>query len=149
LAIIELQRQVVELLINVHDGKVIGSGLLIHLFASGESLDCREKARRWRACGGRWEGNKGKASIAALNLLVNAGIPTRTISTYAIHHDKYIVADERHVQNGSFNYSQAASKANSENVLVVWHNPELAASFLRHWNNRFEQGVGYQSTYWT
>jgi phosphatidylserine/phosphatidylglycerophosphate/cardiolipin synthase-like enzyme len=78
---------------------------------------------------------------------VNAGIPTRTISTYAIHHDKYIVADERHVQNGSFNYSQAASKANSENVLVVWHNPELAASFLRHWNNRFEQGVGYQSTY--
>jgi phosphatidylserine/phosphatidylglycerophosphate/cardiolipin synthase-like enzyme len=93
------------------------------------------------------KGNKGKASIAALNLLVKAGIPTRTISTYAIHHDKYIVADERHVQNGSFNYSQAAAKSNSENVLVVWNNPDLAASFLRHWKNRFEQGVNYQSTY--
>jgi phosphatidylserine/phosphatidylglycerophosphate/cardiolipin synthase-like enzyme len=93
------------------------------------------------------KGNNGKASIAALNLLVNVGIPTRTISTYAIHHDKYIVADERHVQNGSFNYSQAANKANSENVLVVWNNPELAASFLKHWKNRFEQGIDYQSTY--
>ncbi|WP_136415898.1 phospholipase D-like domain-containing protein [Herbaspirillum sp. ST 5-3] len=55
------------------------------------------------------KGNKGKSSIAALNLLVNAGIPTRSISTYAIYPDKYIISDERHVQNGSFNYSQAAA----------------------------------------
>lgn len=51
------------------------------------------------------KGNKSRSSLAALNLVVNAGIPTRTLSTYAIHHDKYIVSDERHVQNGSFNYS--------------------------------------------
>lgn len=93
------------------------------------------------------KGNKGKSSIAALNLLVNAGIPTRTIAVYAIHHDKYIVADERHVQNGSFNYSQAAAKSNSENVLVVWNNPELAASFLKHWENRWEKGEDFKSTY--
>jgi phosphatidylserine/phosphatidylglycerophosphate/cardiolipin synthase-like enzyme len=65
------------------------------------------------------KGNKGKSNIAALNLLVNADIPTRTIATYAIHPDKYLVSDERHLQNGSFNYSQAAAKSNSENVLVV------------------------------
>jgi phosphatidylserine/phosphatidylglycerophosphate/cardiolipin synthase-like enzyme len=93
------------------------------------------------------KGNKGKASIAALNLLVNADIPTRTIATYAIHHDKYIVSDDKHLQNGSFNYSQAAAKSNSENVLVVWNNPELAASFLKHWQSRWEQGVDYKSTY--
>lgn len=93
------------------------------------------------------KGNKGKANIAALNLLVNADIPTRTISSYAIHHDKYIVSDESHLQNGSFNYSQAAAKSNSENVLVVWNNPQLAASFLRHWESRWEQGADYQSMY--
>lgn len=93
------------------------------------------------------KGNKGKSSIAALNLLVNAGIPTRTISTYAIHHDKYIISDERHIQNGSFNYSQAATKSNSENVLVIWNNPELAASYLRHWEDRFAQGADYKSSY--
>jgi phosphatidylserine/phosphatidylglycerophosphate/cardiolipin synthase-like enzyme len=65
------------------------------------------------------KGNKGKSNVAALNLLLNADIPTRIISTYAIHHDKYIVSDEKHVQNGSFNYSQAAAKSNSENVVVM------------------------------
>lgn len=93
------------------------------------------------------KGNKSKSSLAALNLVVNAGIPTRTISTYAIHHDKYIVSDERHVQNGSFNYSQAAAKSNSENVVVTWNNPELAKSFLKHWESRWEQGVDYRSAY--
>ncbi|WP_112991754.1 phospholipase D family protein [Herminiimonas fonticola] len=92
-------------------------------------------------------GNKGKASIAALNLLVNGSIPTRTISSYAIHHDKYIVPDEQHVQNGSFNYSQAAAKYNSENVLVVWNNPVLAASFQNHWQTRWVQGRNFRSAY--
>jgi phosphatidylserine/phosphatidylglycerophosphate/cardiolipin synthase-like enzyme len=92
-------------------------------------------------------GNKGKSSIAALNLLVNAAIPTRTIATYTIHHDKFIISDQRHLQNGSFNYSQAAAKSNSENVLVVWNNPELAVSFLEHWQSRWDQGVEFKSTY--
>lgn len=33
------------------------------------------------------KGNRAKSSQQALNLLVNAGIPTRTIDVYAIHHD--------------------------------------------------------------
>ena len=45
-------------------------------------------------------GNHGKASVAAMNLIVGAGIPTRVISVYAIHHDKYIVIDERHTESG-------------------------------------------------
>lgn len=93
------------------------------------------------------KGNKGKASIAALNLLVNGSIPTRTISSYAIHHDKYIVSDEQHVQNGSFNYSQAAAKSNSENVLVVWNNPDLATTFQHHWQTRWLQGKNFRSAY--
>ncbi len=92
-------------------------------------------------------GNRSKASQEALNLLVNASIPTRTISTYAIHHDKYMVIDSRHVETGSFNYSMAAAEKNSENVLVVWNNQDLASQYLEHWSNRFEQGVDYQSRY--
>ncbi|MGZ3237313.1 MAG: phospholipase D family nuclease, partial [Burkholderiaceae bacterium] len=91
-------------------------------------------------------GNRAKKSLAALNLLVNAGIPTRTISNYAIHHDKYIVSDDRHVQTGSFNYSQAAAISNSENVLVLWNKPDIAASYLQHWQNRYDQGVDFTST---
>ncbi|WP_076592212.1 phospholipase D family nuclease [Herminiimonas arsenitoxidans] len=93
------------------------------------------------------QGNKGKANIAALNLLVNGGIPTRTVSAYAIHHDKYIIADNRHVQTGSFNYSQAAAKSNSENVIVVWNNQELATSYSKHWLSRWNQGKTFRSSY--
>ena len=92
-------------------------------------------------------GNHSKASIAALNLLVNTGIPARTISAYAIHHDKYIVSDESNVQTGSFNYSKAAAKSNSENVIVIWNNKDLAASYLRHWQSRYDKGVEFISTY--
>lgn len=85
----------------------------------------------------------GKSRIA-LNLLANAGIAVRTISTYSIHHDKFIIADEMHVETGSFNYSISAAKYNSENVLVVWNNPQVAASYLKHWKSRYEQGVDYK-----
>ena len=92
-------------------------------------------------------GNRSKASLAALNLLANAGIPTRTISRYAIHHDKYMVVDKMTVQTGSFNYSKAAAKSNSENVVVIWNNPDLALTYLKHWQDRFDQGRPYQPTY--
>ena len=93
------------------------------------------------------KGNKSKASRAAMNLVTNAGIPLRTISTYPIHHDKYIVVDDMHVETGSFNYSQAAARRNSENVIVVWNNSDLAASYLNHWQSRWNQGVEWRPEY--
>ncbi|MEA5097988.1 MAG: phospholipase D family protein [Burkholderiaceae bacterium] len=93
------------------------------------------------------KGNRSKSSVAALNLLVNAGIPTKTISAFAIHHDKFIVSDGKHVQTGSFNYSQAAAHKNSENVIVLWNNRDIASTYLRHWQSRFDRGLDFRSTY--
>lgn len=92
-------------------------------------------------------GNRGKANHAVLNLLVNADIPTRTVSNFAIHHDKYIISDERNLQTGSFNYSAAAAKSNSENVIVVWNQSELASAYQRHWNSRWIKATDYSSQY--
>ncbi|SMG61541.1 phospholipase D family nuclease [Paraburkholderia susongensis] len=93
------------------------------------------------------KGNRTKASLQALNLLVNAGVPTRTTDRYAIHHDKYLVVDGRHVETGSFNFSASAATRNSENVLIVWNNPALAGRYLQHWQSRFDQGRDYRSSY--
>ena len=93
------------------------------------------------------KGNRGKANIAAMNLIVGAGIPTKVISAYAIHHDKYILVDGKHTETGSFNYSQAAAKSNSENVLVVWNNEDVAAQYADHWNDRWRQGVTVEASY--
>ena len=92
-------------------------------------------------------GNRSPSSIAALNLLVNAGIPTRTNARYAILHDKYVIVDGRHLQTGSFNFSKAAASRNSENVIVVWNNPKVASQYLDHWQRRWQQGAAYQSSY--
>jgi phosphatidylserine/phosphatidylglycerophosphate/cardiolipin synthase-like enzyme len=72
-------------------------------------------------------GERNKASRAAMNLLVSAGIPVRTVDAYKILHDKVIIADGRNTEVGSFNFSRAADRANSENVLVVWDDPAVAA----------------------
>lgn len=92
-------------------------------------------------------GNTSKSSQQALNLLVNAGIPTRTISAYAIHHDKYIVVDALHVETGSFNYSASASSRNSENVIVLWNAPNIASQYTEKWKQRWAQGQPYYSAY--
>ena len=91
--------------------------------------------------------SRSNAPREALNLLVNAGIPTRTVSAYAIHHDKYIVVDGLHVETGSFNFSTAAARRNSENVIVVWNNPAVARQYIAHWQSRWAQGQPYRSTY--
>ncbi|EAP7307817.1 phospholipase D family protein [Salmonella enterica] len=97
-----------------------------------------------------WKANTGKsnnASRAAMNLLAGVGIPVRTVSAYKILHDKVIVSDGRHTEVGSFNFSRAADRSNSENVLVVWDDPVTAQKYLNHWTSRWSQGTDWKQTY--
>lgn len=93
------------------------------------------------------KGNRGQASVAAMNLISGAGIPLRVVSAYAIHHDKYIVVDGKHTETGSFNFSQAAARSNSENVVVIWDNPVVAGRYLSHWESRWRQGIEVEGKY--
>lgn len=92
------------------------------------------------------EDRSGKAR-AALSALVNAGCDVRTVSVYPIHHDKVIVIDADTVELGSFNYSDAAAHKNSENVLVNWHNPQLAKVYLAHFARNYRQSHPYETRY--
>jgi phosphatidylserine/phosphatidylglycerophosphate/cardiolipin synthase-like enzyme len=91
--------------------------------------------------------NDGRASHAAMNALLNGGVELRTIDRYKLQHDKVTITDGRTVETGSFNYTSSAERANSENAVVIWNFPDVAASFLSHWQNRWDQGQPYQSTY--
>ncbi|MDR6299300.1 phospholipase D family nuclease [Pantoea dispersa] len=93
------------------------------------------------------KGNRSKASQAALNVLVNAGIPLRTNGQYKIMHDKVIVTDGQNVETGSFNYTRSAAESNSENALVVRGVPALAQTYLAHWQSRWDGGKDWQSSY--
>jgi phosphatidylserine/phosphatidylglycerophosphate/cardiolipin synthase-like enzyme len=92
------------------------------------------------------EDKSGKAR-AALGALAAAGVPIRTVSAFAIAHDKVLVIDSRTVQTGSFNYTSAAAKRNSENVIVEWDNSQLAAHFLRHWQRNWDLGHSWREPF--
>ncbi|WP_242912225.1 phospholipase D-like domain-containing protein [Klebsiella variicola] len=63
---------------------------------------------------------KSHGSIySALTFLANHQVEVRLNDRYAIMHNKVMIADNRHVKTGSFNYSAAANKSNAENVLVI------------------------------
>ena len=91
--------------------------------------------------------NRSDASHAAMNLVVNAGIDLRVTDRYKIHHDKYIVVDGVHTETGSYNYTNAAAKSNSENVIVVWNDSGVAKSYLNHWQSRWNTGWAWTSSY--
>lgn len=93
------------------------------------------------------KGNRSKASQAAMNVVVNAGIPLRTNGQYKIMHDKVIITDGQNVELGSFNYSRSAAESNSENALVVREVPALAQTYLAHWQSRWEGGTDWHSSY--
>lgn len=80
----------------------------------------------------------------ALDTLVQAGATARTNNRYRIHHDKFIVVDNRDLQTGSYNYAVSANR-NSENVLIIRSDLALAAKYLAHWESRFREGAPYAS----
>lgn len=83
---------------------------------------------------------KNAAGKAALSTLVTAGIAVRIVDKYRILHDKVIIADKKHVELGSFNYSKSAATSNSENAMILWFAPEVATTYLQHWQSRWDAG---------
>lgn len=82
------------------------------------------------------EGGKGSHAVSAL---ITAGVQARHISKYTIFHHKFIIADSKTVETGSFNFSKAAAERNAENVIVVWNDSILAKSYLEKWNQYWEE----------
>ena len=79
----------------------------------------------------------------ALAQLVRSDIAVRTNANYRIHHDKFMVVDDRHVETGSYNFSPSANK-NSENVLIICNSPQLAARYVDHWGKRFAEAADFR-----
>ena len=82
------------------------------------------------------EDQSGRAR-QALTDLARAGCDVRVIDAFALQHDKLLIVDSRTTELGSFNYTGAADRRNSETMLVVWDNPELARRSLEHFARNY------------
>ena len=84
---------------------------------------------------------KDNHSVTAF--LIVAKIPLRVDIVHALQHDKYMVIDGKTVETGSFNYTAAAEQHNSENVIVLWDDPALAAAYGENWKSLWDQAETY------
>lgn len=82
---------------------------------------------------------------AAMQSLVNAGLPVFTDADHSAAHNKVIVIDQNANQptliTGSFNFTFAAQYRNAENVLVLRGNPDLTRAFFDNWQQHREHAV--------
>lgn len=90
--------------------------------------------------------SKKKKKNTALTELSAAGIPVQVVKAFKIQHSKYIVVDEKVVETGSFNYSRAAAKSNSENVVVISDQPDFVGKYSRNWSEVTALGSPYHGS---
>jgi phosphatidylserine/phosphatidylglycerophosphate/cardiolipin synthase-like enzyme len=93
-------------------------------------------------------GDKSQATAryTAATLLANQGVPVRVDYQYAIMHDEFLVVDGSTVEDGSFNFTQAAEKSNAENVLVL-HDASVAAKYGQEWERLWAESEPLRGRY--
>lgn len=67
----------------------------------------------------------------------NNNISTKIDSDFQIAHSKVMIIDNSTIITGSFNFTKSAEKNNSENVLVIRGNKELAKLYIEDWEWRW------------
>jgi phosphatidylserine/phosphatidylglycerophosphate/cardiolipin synthase-like enzyme len=75
------------------------------------------------------------ASGSGAEFVARAGIPVFIDYRPAIAHNKVIVIDRHIVVTGSYNFTAAAERINTENVTII-DLSEVANRFLSNWESR-------------
>ena len=79
--------------------------------------------------------NMSKKGYSKLMDLKEAGINISLDIVPGIAHNKVMIIDEKKVITGSFNFTEAADKRNSENVIII-EDKETVKQYLNNWYNR-------------
>jgi phosphatidylserine/phosphatidylglycerophosphate/cardiolipin synthase-like enzyme len=89
-------------------------------------------------------GQISKTTHSVVPLLVAEKVPLRVDTIHALQHDKYMIIDGKTVETGSFNYTASAERRNSENVIVLWDTPALAAAYTENWQTLWDDAEPYR-----
>ena len=78
--------------------------------------------------------NDGRSAKDILSL---SRLPFRFDAPNGIAHSKVMIIDAAKVISGSYNFSAAAYKRNTENLLII-HNPTLAKEYIQNWQDGWD-----------
>jgi phosphatidylserine/phosphatidylglycerophosphate/cardiolipin synthase-like enzyme len=68
--------------------------------------------------------------------LATAGIPVKIDHRPAIAHCKIIIIDGKTTLTGSYNWTDGAENRNSENLVIIEDQPEVATVYKKNWDTR-------------
>jgi len=74
---------------------------------------------------------------SAKGILLRQNIPLRFDAPDGIAHNKVMIIDGEKVISGSYNFSTAAYRKNTENLLLI-HNLVLAQNYIQNWQSRWQ-----------
>lgn len=74
---------------------------------------------------------------SAKDIVIQNSLPLRFDSPLGIAHNKVMILDRSIILSGSYNFSAAAYKRNTENLLIL-HSPDLAKEYIQNWQKRWE-----------
>lgn len=104
----------------------------------------KESARALAAAAGRGvmvkvllDRSNRKDERSAKSILLDQKIPLRFDAPNGIAHNKIMIIDAAKVISGSYNFSAAAYKRNTENLLII-HNAPLAKDYIQNWQGRWD-----------
>lgn len=75
--------------------------------------------------------------------LAAAGLPIKIDHRPAIAHCKIIIIDEKTTLTGSYNWTDGAEERNSENLVIIENQPEVAAVYKKNWDARWAVSKTY------
>lgn len=85
-----------------------------------------------------FDSSQEKEPGTKMHELAGAGIPSRVNHKYAIMHHKFMVVDANLVESGSYNYTEAATKKNAED-LNVFAGADTAVYYHTEWQRLWEE----------
>ncbi|WWP00301.1 MAG: phospholipase D family protein [Candidatus Dasytiphilus stammeri] len=78
-------------------------------------------------------------NYTAITYLANHKILVKLNKHYAIMHNKFMIIDSQIIETGSYNYTSAADKHNAENIIILYHSPEIAYQYTKEFNRLWQE----------
>jgi phosphatidylserine/phosphatidylglycerophosphate/cardiolipin synthase-like enzyme len=76
---------------------------------------------------------RSAARYSGATYLSDHGITPLIDDQVRIAHNKVMIIDGETVVTGSFNFTVSAQRSNAENVLIIRHDPAIAAAYRANW----------------
>jgi phosphatidylserine/phosphatidylglycerophosphate/cardiolipin synthase-like enzyme len=111
--------------------------------AKKRGIDVRIIVDKSNVAGLDKDSSRAKKMKNLYSSLIKNDIPLKVDDAFQIAHSKIMIIDGIDVITGSFNFSYSAEHNNAENCLILHGNKQLADTYMKNWQWRWDETEAY------